>query len=195
MARKFFSAIGASRSRRPTVRRRISPRSALIMLGLMIVFSYVSETQKQPETSGVDDPDPVFVSSVTAEGISLVEEEKRGGHTIEKHVAKTDDELRTRLRAEPWLAVVSTFTDLATAERCVNAALLANAEKISAWSEQKEDRDTLAIAYRGSSPIGRSLRRGAKEAVECTDANIVLRPDRRYGHIVLTAYPETSRGR
>jgi len=196
MVLSFRSTSGTSRGDGPIIRRRLSPLSALVMVGLMVVFSMWSGMQEQAGAPSRDEQasEQADVSGLIAEGISLVEEERRGGHTLEKHVGKTDEELRARLKSEPWLAVVSTFSDLATAERCVNAALIANAEKIALWTKRGEERDTLAIAYRGNSPIGKSLRRGGKAAVVCTDANIVLRPDRRFGHIVLTAYPEPTRG-
>ncbi len=46
-----------------------------------------------------------------------------GAHTIEKHVGKTDDYLRQRLRREPRARSLSTFTDEAAAERGVETAL------------------------------------------------------------------------
>ena len=40
-----------------------------------------------------------------------------GGHTLARHVDKTDAELAERLRLEPQLSAASTYTDRAVAER------------------------------------------------------------------------------
>src|SRR5262245_62492121 len=50
-------------------------------------------------------------------------DEAMGGHTLARHVGKSDDELATRLRNEPQISSASTYTDRVTAERVVGAAL------------------------------------------------------------------------
>src|SRR5258708_1628172 len=60
----------------------------------------------------------------------LSRDEERGGHTLRKHVGRTDDELRQRLEREPDISAASTWTDRATAEETVAAALRAERRKI-----------------------------------------------------------------
>jgi hypothetical protein len=54
--------------------------------------------------------------AVRAGTIDLWAEEAAGGHTIEKHVAKTEADLRLRLVQEPKIPAASSFRNLAEAE-------------------------------------------------------------------------------
>ena len=102
----------------------------------------------------------------------------------------TDDELRQRLARERDISAASTWTDRATAEETVAAALRAERGKIQNWQRRGERRPNVALHFDAGHPIGRSLVRGATKVVPCTEAVIVLRADGE-GFYVLTTYPET----
>jgi hypothetical protein len=129
-------------------------------------------------------------------GRDLREDERRGGHTIERHVGKSDEDLRARLKREPRIAAASTYTDLAVAERVVAEALREAAGQVERWTARTGRRPNLALDYDGApgTIVGRSLRRGRPTAERCTDAVVVLRWDeRRDDYFVLTSYPEVRR--
>ncbi|ADU97277.1 RNase A-like domain-containing protein [Thermovibrio ammonificans] len=118
--------------------------------------------------------------------------ERHGGHTIRKHVGKTGSWLKERLKREERLKSASTFYDLKTAERVVEAAISQNREKILRWLKNPNAPNKLVITYRGSKPIGFKVTRvqkGVFEESTCTDARVILKKDGRFGYIVLTAYP------
>ncbi len=122
----------------------------------------------------------------------LSQDESAGGHTLRKHVGRTDDQLRERLRHERNISAASSWTDRDTAERAVGSALQQNRDKIDHWLNRSEGHPNLVIDYDGDSlhPIGRSLRRDADQPEPCAHATIVLKwlgPDHYY---VLTSYPE-----
>ncbi len=119
----------------------------------------------------------------------LEADEHRGGHSVRKHVGRTDEELRERLQQETDISAASTWTDLQTAEETVGQALQAEHDKISRWENQGERRRNLALHYDAGRVIGRSIEHGSSQVTECTRAVIVLRADDR-GFIVLTTYPE-----
>jgi hypothetical protein len=125
----------------------------------------------------------------------LARDERRGGHTLSRHVGLTDAQLRDRLRRDSRISAASTYTDRATAERTVSSALLRNKKRIEAWGAREGSRANLVIDWPGDGkPIGRSLGRGAKEPVPCTRALVVLRWDVEAEiYYVLTSYPEASR--
>jgi hypothetical protein len=126
----------------------------------------------------------------------LTRDGKRGGHTLERHVGKTDADLAERLRREKRISAASTFTDRSTAERVIGAALAANKERIKDWTLKEGRRQNLVIEYAGSSGqvIGRSLRRGRNEAEPCRAAVVVLKWDEDSEvYYVLTSYPEARR--
>ena len=120
----------------------------------------------------------------------LSRDEERGGHTLHKHVGRTDDELRQRLEREPDISAASSWTDRVTAEETVAAALWAERRKIENWQRRGVRRPNLVLHFDAGHAIGRSLVRGSSQAVSCTEAAIVLRADGE-GFYVLTAYPET----
>ena len=124
----------------------------------------------------------------------LARDEARGGHTLARHVGRSDEDLRDRLRRE-HVSAASTYTDRVTAERVVAAALAGNRVRVDAWLGRDGGRPNLVLDYRGEggAPIGRSLRRGERRAVPCTDALVVLRWDGGRAFYVLTTYPEASR--
>jgi len=123
-------------------------------------------------------------------------DERRGGHTLERHVGRTDAELRARLRRERRIAAASTYDDLATAERVVGETLRQEQSRVRRWAARQGRRPNLALDYE-SEPgiaIGRSLRRGARAVEPCHDAIVVLKWDDDAGdYFVLTSYPEVRR--
>jgi hypothetical protein len=114
----------------------------------------------------------------------LSQDEAAGGHTLRKHVGRTDHELRERLRRERNIAAASTWIDRETAEGAVGLAIEQNRDKIG--------RPNLVLDYDGDSshPIGRSLRRGADQPESCSHATIVLKWAGDNDYYVLTSYPE-----
>jgi Bacterial CdiA-CT RNAse A domain len=120
----------------------------------------------------------------------LERDESRGGHTVKKHVGRSDAQLQERLGRERNISAASTWTDLDTADVTVAAALQAERGRVKSWMNRGYPRANLALHYDAGHPIGRSLRRGASHAVDCTAAVIVLRADGPDSFFVLTTYPE-----
>lgn len=126
----------------------------------------------------------------------LMADERCGGHTIARHVGKTNRQLAERLRQQPDISAASTYTDLPTAESVVGAALVEERGRIAAWTARRGPRPNLALRYRSpaSKLIGRSWQRGKVAPEACHDAVVVLRWDvARNGYCVLTSYPEVAR--
>jgi len=122
-------------------------------------------------------------------------DESMGGHTLARHVGKTDAELRDRLRRERQISSASTYTDRATAERAVAAALASAGAKLTAWQSRKGSRPNLVLRYvdRAGRSVGRSLFRGQQKALPCDRVLVVLRWDERSSRFyVLTSYPEAA---
>lgn len=123
----------------------------------------------------------------------LGRDEERGGHTLSRHVERTDAELEERLERERNISAASTWVDRETAEETVAEALYAERGRVESWMKRGYPRANLALHYSAERPIGRSLRRGESAPATCTDAVIVLRGDGPDSFYVLTAYPEARR--
>jgi hypothetical protein len=120
----------------------------------------------------------------------LAAAERAGGHTLSKHVGRSDAQLRERLRREPRIAAASTWTDRETAERVVARALSQSRVRIDRWVARSGRGPNLVLDYHARDPIGRSLRRGDRTVRPCFDAVVVLKADGEGRYFVLTSYPE-----
>jgi len=117
-----------------------------------------------------------------------------GGHTLQRHVGKSDADLIERLAREPQISSASTYTDRETAEQVVGAALESDSRAFAAWRERSGRRPNFVLRHRADRVIGRSMPRGRSTSVPCDRALIVLRWDERRGRAyVLTSYPEEGR--
>ena len=120
----------------------------------------------------------------------LAVDEQHGGHTLARHIGKTDAELRQRLQDEPNISAASSYTDKMTAERAVGAALQQNAEKIDRWLDRGPRRPNLVVDYTNpTDAIGRVMYPRAMGSVPCDHAIVVLKADGD-SYYVLTSYPE-----
>ena len=122
----------------------------------------------------------------------LSQDEAAGGHTLKKHVGRTDDQLRERLRRERNISAASTYTDRAAAELAVGVAFQQNQAKIDRWLNREGGHPNLVIDYDGDSahPIGRTMNRGDDQSQPCSHAIVVLKWDGDRNYHVLTTYPE-----
>jgi hypothetical protein len=122
----------------------------------------------------------------------LSQDESAGGHTLQKHVGQTDEQLRERLRRERHIAAASTWTNRPTAEHAIAAALEQNQDNINRWLNRSGGHPNLVVDYDGDpqNPIGWSLRRGTGSSKPCAHATIVLKWSGPSTYYVLTSYPE-----
>jgi hypothetical protein len=118
--------------------------------------------------------------------------ERAGGHTIRRHVGKNYKWLVKRLEEEPRLKAASSFYDLQTAESCVRRAIYFNREKIERWLRSSHAPDKLVLTYTCKKPVGIRVERAGKGVYResiTRRVRVILKRDRDYGFIVLTAYP------
>nr|WP_237655341.1 MULTISPECIES: RNase A-like domain-containing protein [Bacillus cereus group] len=129
-------------------------------------------------------------SSSLVPGGGLAAHEARGGHLLERHVGKTDEELLQRLESDTRITGASTFTDRATAENIANNVLNnpRNQELIQNWLNNSRNNRPLALPYSGNEIIGRGIQRGSTTIEEMTNAKIILKKDAN-GKFILTGYP------
>jgi hypothetical protein len=72
-------------------------------------------------------------------------DESRGGHTLARHVGRTDSQLLDRLAREPRISAASTYTDRATAETVVALALERERSRVRAWRGRYGSRPNLVL--------------------------------------------------
>lgn len=151
-------------------------------------------TTPEPPAGGTptSTPAPASTSRHDLSRHDLSQDEADGGHTLRKHVGRTDDELRQRLRRERDISAASTWNDRDSAELAIGAAIAQQSEKINRWLARENGHPNLVLDYDGdpAHPFGRTLRRGEDQVQPCSQALIVLKWTGSGSYYVLTAYPE-----
>jgi len=129
--------------------------------------------------------------------ITLAEHEastgsRLGGHTIAKHVGKTEAELRARLVAEPRRQFASTFKSLDCAERVIYRAPRSNKRAIEAWAKTARPFETREFYYTAGDTIGSALLRATDQIYPSRTACVVLKMQPYNGELyyILTTYLE-----
>ena len=134
---------------------------------------------------------PTRASETPRRDLSI--DEQRGGHTLARHVGRTDQQLRQRLADQPNISAASTYTDRETAELTVGLVLEQQAGRVGSWTRRRGSRPNLAlrVADLRGPPVGRVLTRTRRTPVAAHGAVVVLRWDERARDFyVLTSYPE-----
>lgn len=112
------------------------------------------------------------------------------GHTLERHVGKTDEQLRQRLQQES-VSAASTYYDKASAVKAVNEVLAKHDKEIQQWlKDGKQDRLVLNTHHTFST--GKSvLRKDMKVHDNVMDTVTVLAKSstNSRGYSLLTSYP------
>ena len=134
--------------------------------------------------------------------VDLLGEEDRDGHTIEKHVRKSDRWLLTDVRSQADSAIrkgdyfddfrSGSFSSLEAANKLVNTTIAANQGKVDRVVIDRSPRETLD--YDLDTPTGREayMRNERSQAVlrDTYSVRVVIVPDSsEKGYRVLTAYP------
>jgi hypothetical protein len=191
-------------------RRTSSPLALVAVLAVMALATWwqtrtddtAQSPARRPAAEATRPTPSTPPASVDAEGraeggdrYDLDADERRGGHTLARHVGKTDTDLRARLEREPDINAASSYVDRATAERTVARTLVQSAGRVDAWVARTGSRPNLALRYRGARNeiLGRTLERGDSQAEPSPNAVVVLRWSRDNDYYVLTSYPEARR--
>lgn len=163
----------------------------LVLLFLLaLAWPALSPAAPRKSSTGTDKKDQPAIANPLLPGGSLEASEKAGGHLLARHVGKTEQELRQRLKSDPKISAASSFKDRATAEEGITAAIMLNSKRIEAWLKGKQDR--LVFIYKHKTPVGISIARNAPSAREAFYLRLVLVRDSHFeeGWKILTGYPE-----
>lgn len=121
----------------------------------------------------------------------LEQEEAAGGHTLTRHVGKSDDWLMARLADDPHLRLASSYTDRKTAEAAIEALLIRHRDRLNRWMVRAPAGAEFTLRGAADQPIGRTAWRpvGPDHLAESRTLVIVVKKDGAAGCLVLTSYP------
>jgi Bacterial CdiA-CT RNAse A domain len=141
-----------------------------------------------PEISTLPQTTVAFVPNIPGGGLDF--HEAAGGHTLERHVGKTEAQLAQRLDRDQRISAASSFTYRSVAETAIAEAMSKNQSAIDSWVKSRSNRYT--IDYDANKIIGITMRRNASKATQTSRLRIVLQRSTKLppGYFILTAYPQ-----
>ncbi|USK64067.1 ribonuclease YeeF family protein [Peribacillus frigoritolerans] len=165
------------------------PYNVVNGVGLKDQLISMARVESEVSGRGIDNVKSGDRSSL-APGGGLAAHEVKGGHLIERHVGKSDEELLERIRNNPRINGSSTFKDRAIAEKVASKVLsdINNKKAIESWLSNLQSKSNLVLTYEGTEVIGRGVKRGSTTVENMTNARIVLKKDGE-GNYILTGYP------
>lgn len=121
---------------------------------------------------------------------NIVPDEIVGGHTIRKHIYKSEELLRLRLAAEPRIPAASAFGSLVEAELAISTAMRAQRAQVTAWLQVAKVGDKRAFTGFCRN-AGAGVIRSTNQYVRMNHVLFVLRKRQVQGrfYYVLTAFP------
>jgi hypothetical protein len=118
------------------------------------------------------------------------DDDRWGGHTIERHVGKSDQDLRARLANDPRIATASAWDSPEIAEQVIEATLRQHAAELARWLAQAAPGSRRTFDHRGDRRVGRAIRAEAPErVVPLRNARLVVEALGRGRWRLITAYP------
>ena len=132
--------------------------------------------------------DPEGPFSVIVPGGGLAAHEAQGGHLIEKHIGRTEAQLRERLEAEPHIPIASTFPNQTVAEATISSVMDRNKELIDDFMRGNARR--LVITQPMSAPVGVGVVRRSGELESLSVVKLILQRTNESpsGYTIFTGY-------
>ncbi|WP_158781017.1 RNase A-like domain-containing protein [Pantoea sp. BAV 3049] len=117
---------------------------------------------------------------------------KPGGHAIERHVGRTEAELRQRLASRPTMTGSSTFHNLRVAEDAISRALKFNAQLVKRWASNGRSGSRMEIDFFAGNEIGFGIKTATGPVIKSYKLRLVLVLQNYHGkpYYVLTAFPK-----
>jgi hypothetical protein len=114
-----------------------------------------------------------------------------GGHTIAKHVSRSEAQLWARLAAEPRVQVASSFRSLSVAEDAISKVLRLESAAVKTWAQTNPTRPLKLERLIGPPSIGTGAVRATGKLEELKRIRVVLvyRPYNGMPYYILTAFP------
>ncbi len=161
----------------------------IVVLGLLVSSSFISCQEEINPSFTLTQEISVAEEGPEVENIRFLREQERlGGHTIERHVGKSDAYLRERLRRSS-IRAASTYYDGNQAGQVILNAINANRSGISNWKSSGGSR--YVLRYSHGRTLGKVLERGQTKTSSSSRITVVLqkRSSAPNGYYVLTSYP------
>lgn len=151
-------------------------------------FKWLCRTRTEKESP--KGSDSASIGKINDNILDEMEGPPKNGHTIERHVGKTEDQLKERLRTDK-VSAASTYYDKETATKAVKDSLKQHEQEIEKWlKNSKENR--LVLNTKHSFPVGKTvLKKDMSVKDKLMNTVTVLARDKSgsLGFKIITSYP------
>ncbi|MEH7461396.1 RNase A-like domain-containing lipoprotein [Bacillus thuringiensis] len=155
-----------------------------VMLMMILVLSGCSSQTKPKDNQAAS------AINVSDKILDEMEGPPKNGHTIERHVGKTDEQLKERLRTDN-VSAASTYYDKETATKAVKDTIKQHEKEIEKWlKESKENR--LVLNTKHNFAVGKTvLKKDMRVKDGLRNTVTVLQRDKgsQLGFKIVTSYP------
>ncbi|NQW11407.1 MAG: hypothetical protein HQ481_16195 [Alphaproteobacteria bacterium] len=134
---------------------------------------------------------PAFADCVPSEFPDgwLLEQEHKGGHTVDRHVSKSEAWLIDRLKRDRKIPAASSFPDRVTARQVIGLALAPDENDLDEWARTARAGEVAEIRMAFEQPIGRIVVRGKAVGEPAFGLRLFVRALGDGNCFLLTAYP------
>jgi hypothetical protein len=132
---------------------------------------------------------PALAASLPAPTVGRGDD-RWGGHTVERHVGKTDADLRARLARDQRLDTASAWDSAEIAATVIEATLKRHEAELAQWLARAPPGSRRVLDHRGETRVGRAIRAEAPQrVVPLTNARLVIEALGQGRWRLITAYP------
>ncbi|MGI0534375.1 hypothetical protein KFD70_18820 [Bacillus pfraonensis] len=158
------------------------------LLAMILVLSGCAGQEQKKESS--KGSNSTSVEKINDNILDEMEGPPKNGHTIERHVGKTEEDLKKRLRTDK-VSAASTYYDKEVATKAVKDSLKQHEQEIENWlKNSKENR--LVLNTKHSFPVGKTvLKKDMSVKDKLINTVTVLARDKSgtLGFKIITSYP------
>ncbi|HEK9101072.1 RNase A-like domain-containing lipoprotein [Bacillus cereus] len=158
------------------------------LLAMILVLSGCAGQEQKKESS--KGSNSTSVEKINDNILDEMEGPPKNGHTIERHVGKTEEDLKKRLRTDK-VSAASTYYDKEVATKAVKDSLKQHEQEIENWlKNSKENR--LVLNTKHSFPVGKTvLKKDMSVKDKLINTITVLARDKSgtLGFKIITSYP------
>ncbi|MBO1579911.1 RNase A-like domain-containing lipoprotein [Bacillus sp. XF8] len=160
---------------------------SMLLAMILILSGCAGKEQKKADPK---ENNSASVEKINDNILDEMEGPPKNGHTIERHVGKTEDQLKERLRTDK-VSAASTYYDKETATKAVKDSLKQHEQEIEKWlKNSKENR--LVLNTKHSFPVGKTvLKKDMSVKDKLMNTVTVLARDKSgsLGFKIITSYP------
>lgn len=119
----------------------------------------------------------------------LIEQERLGGQTMDRHVGRNSSELTAWLARDPSVSASSSFPDSRTASQVISVALGQDASSFDNWALTAQPGERAEVRRAFEQPIGVLVERGSPVGIPAHGIKVILEAIGQGDCRLVAAYP------